>query len=251
VALTAIYQPVQNAFAQTPDGVKLTTHSGIQAGRGGPNTGGTGGVQGGGIVNPPASGAALPAPADLSTEEIAALLYMREEEKLARDVYNALYAIWGQPVFQNIAASEQSHMDAILTLIDRYGLTDPAQAEPGIFTDPNLQVLYDALIARGGQSLSESYYVGGAIEEIDILDLQSRLAQTDNADIQQVFSNLARGSESHLRAFVNVLLRQTGESYVPQYLSAEVYQAILAGASGGYGNGRAGASAGSGQGRRP
>jgi energy-converting hydrogenase Eha subunit E len=101
----------------------------------------------------------------LSTEETAALLYMREEEKLARDVYNALYAIWGQPIFQNIAASEQSHMDAILTLIDRYGLTDPAQAEPGIFTDPNLQVLYDALIARGGQSLSESYYVGGAIEE--------------------------------------------------------------------------------------
>ena len=47
--------------------------------------------------------------------------------------------------------------------------------------------------------------MGAAIEEIDILDLQERLAQTDNADIQQVFNNLLNGSYNHLRAFVSTL----------------------------------------------
>ena len=82
------------------------------------------------------------------------------------------------------------------------------------------------------------------MEEIDILDLQSRLALTDNADIQQVFNNLLRGSENHLRAFAKALLNQTGETYVPQYLTPEAYAAILAGTAGNYGNGRGGQGGG-------
>ena len=165
---------------------------------------------------------------DLSSEEAAALIFMREEEKLARDVYNALYAVWGQPTFSNIAASEQAHMDEIKVLLDRYGLADPAQA-PGVFSDQELQALYDSLVAQGSASLVEALKVGAAIEEIDILDLQTRLAQTDNADIQQVFTNLMRGSENHLRAFVGVLQNQTGGSYQPQYLGVDAYQAIMSG----------------------
>ena len=157
---------------------------------------------------------------DLSSEEAASLLFMREEEKLARDVYNALYAIWGQPTFTNIASSEQMHMDEIKLLLDRYNLADPA-LEPGSFTDPNLQALYDQLVAQGSVSLADALKVGAAIEEIDILDLQERIAQTDNADLQQVFNNLMLGSYNHLNAFVGVLSMQTGETYAPQYLSAE------------------------------
>jgi hypothetical protein len=179
---------------------------------------------------------------DLSTEESAALLFMREEEKLARDVYNTLYEIWGQPTFTNIAASEQAHMDEVKLLLDRYELADPA-LEPGSFTDPSLAALYEQLVAQGSTSLADALKVGAAIEEIDILDLQNRLAQTDNADIQQVFNNLMMGSYNHLNAFVGVLTTQTGEPYVPQYLSAEVYAAIVTGQTG---NGNQGAS-GSGQ----
>ena len=99
---------------------------------------------------------------DLSPEEAAALLFMREEEKLARDVYNTLYEIWGQPTFTNIAASEQAHMDEIKLLLDRYSLADPA-LEPGSFTDPSLQALYDQLVAQGSVSLAEALKVGASI----------------------------------------------------------------------------------------
>ena len=164
---------------------------------------------------------------ELSAEETAALLYMREEEKLAHDVYITLYEQWGLPLFQNISRSEQAHADSIKTLIDRYGLTDPASSTVGVFTDPALQALYTDLVARGSQSLAEALKVGAAIEEIDILDLQADLAQADNADIVQVFNNLLKGSYNHLRAFVSNLQNQTGETYVPQYLTAEVYQQII------------------------
>jgi hypothetical protein len=177
---------------------------------------------------------------DLSPEEASALLFMREEEKLAHDVYNTLHTIWGQPTFSNIAASEQAHMDEVKVLLDRYGLADPA-LEPGSFSNPNLQTLYDQLVAQGSVSLAEALKVGAAIEEIDILDLQERLAQTDNADIQRVFNNLMTGSYNHLNAFVSTLQNQTGEIYQPQYLSAEAYAAILDGDTGD-GNGNQGSS---------
>ncbi len=186
----------------------------------------------------------LPA-GELSAEEAASLLFMREEEKLARDVYNALNEIWGQATFSNIAASEQAHMDEIKLLLDRYGLADPA-LEPASFTDPGLAALYDQLVAQGSLSLSEALKVGAAIEEIDILDLQERLAQTDNADIQQVYNNLMRGSYNHLNAFASALLTQTGETYQPQYLSAEAYAAIVTGQSG---NGNQGGQGQGGQGQ--
>jgi hypothetical protein len=117
-------------------------------------------------------------------------------------------------------------------------LADPEQAQPGVFTNPDLQTLYDQLLDSGSQSLGAALKVGGAVEEIDILDLQSRLELTDQANIQQVNTNLERGSENHLRAFVQTLLRQTGETYQPQYLSPEAFQAILDGSMPGSGRGR-------------
>jgi hypothetical protein len=182
---------------------------------------------------------------ELSAEESAALLYMREEEKLAHDVYVTFYDQWGLPIFQNISQSEQTHTDTIKTLLDRYDLSDPASGVVGVFTNPDLQLLYNDLVARGSQSLEEALKVGAAIEEIDILDLQERLSQTDNTDIQQVFSNLLDGSYNHLRAFVSMLSTRTGETYQPQYLSAESYQAIIGAGMGRGGNGKSG---GNGQG---
>jgi hypothetical protein len=185
-------------------------------------------------------------PGELSSDESAALLYMREEEKLAHDVYVTLDTQWSLPIFQNISQSEQIHTDAIKTLLDHYGLTDPASSEIGVFTNPDLQALYSNLVTRGSQSLAEALKVGAAIEEIDILDLQTHLAETDNADIQQVYNNLMNGSYNHLRAFVSTLNTQTGETYQPQYLSTEAYETIISasmqtgGNSFGSGNGQGG-----------
>jgi hypothetical protein len=201
---------------------------------------GTGAYEAGTLENLP-----VVTPGELSAEESAALLYMREEEKLAHDVYVTLYDQWGLPTFQNISQSEQAHTDAVKALLDRYGLSDPASSVVGVFTNPDLQALYTELVKRGSQSLAEALKVGAAIEEIDILDLQERLVQTDNADIAQVFNNLMRASYNHLRGFVSALQAQTGETYQPQYMSAEAYQQSLGSAAGGYGNSN---SRGNGQG---
>lgn len=165
--------------------------------------------------------------AALSEADADGILYMREEEKLARDVYLTLYDTWGVAVFQNIARSEQTHMDAVSTLIDRYGLIDPASSEIGVFTNPDLQALYDQLVAQGSQSLADALRVGAAIEEIDILDLQTHLTETDQADIQIVYNSLMKGSRNHLRAFTSTLERQTGETYQPQYLDQATYDDIV------------------------
>jgi hypothetical protein len=168
----------------------------------------------------------------LSEDEAEGLLFMREEEKLARDVYLALYEEWGVQIFQNIARSEQTHMDALLTLIERYGLADPAAGrDAGDFANQELQHLYDQLVAQGGESLEAALRVGAAIEEIDILDLEEEIALTDKADIELVYDNLMKGSRNHLRSFVRTLSRQTGVTYEPQYLSPEAYEAIVGGST--------------------
>lgn len=162
----------------------------------------------------------------LSDSEREGILYVREEEKLARDVYLALYEKWELPIFQNIAASETTHMGAMKLLIDHYELEDPALAEQGKFANEDLQGLYDQLVAQGSQSLVEALKVGAAIEELDIVDIKGYLAQVDNDDIKLVYENLLKGSRSHLRAFASTLERY-GVTYTPQFLSQEEYEEIV------------------------
>ena len=163
----------------------------------------------------------------LSTQEKADLVYMREEEKLARDVYLTLFAKWQTPVFSNIAASEQNHMDSVLTLLNRYGVADPvAGMGVGEFATEHFQTLYAELVAWGNQSLVDALKVGCAIEEIDIIDLWNCMAATTHQDVLRVYQNLEAASENHLRAFVGQLASR-GVTYEPEYLTDEQYQQII------------------------
>lgn len=193
---------------------------------------------------------AMAAEAALTSDEIDGLLFMREEEKLAHDVYMALYDEWGVSTFYNIAQSEQAHTEAVQTLLLAYGIDDPAaNTAAGEFINEDLQTLYDDLVAQGSESLEAGLRVGAAIEEIDILDLEARLAETSDASIAAVYTNLMRGSESHLRAFVSTLDRQFGVVYEPEYLEATTYEVIISGSNGNGnnrgGNGNSGSNAGS------
>jgi hypothetical protein len=164
----------------------------------------------------------------LTQAEIEGLLFMREEEKLARDVYIYLYEVWGKQVFSNIAQSEETHTQAILRLINRYGLDDPSSAtEQGEFTNADLQSLYDQLVVAGSLSLKDALLVGAAIEEIDILDIQTFLDETEHEDIAIVYENLIKGSYNHLQAFVRNIGNQAGETYLPQYLSQVAFDEII------------------------
>jgi hypothetical protein len=137
----------------------------------------------------------------LNAAETAHLLFLREEEKLALDVYQALSSKWKMRIFSNISAAEQRHFDAIGALIDRYGLADPASTTPGVFANPDLQKLYNNLIARGNRSLPDALEVGVTIEEKDIDDLKAATAETDNEDVLAVYGNLTNASQNHLAAF--------------------------------------------------
>ena len=162
---------------------------------------------------------------ELTRAEVDGLLFMIEEEKLAADVYSALDEKWDMRVFENIGRAELTHQAAVKRLLDRYSLPDPRMGE-GEFANETLQDLYNDLVAQGSVSVRDALMAGAAIEEIDILDLEEYMAQTDKEDILLVYANLLRGSENHLRAFVNNLERQRVE-YTPQYLSEEEYRSIM------------------------
>ena len=163
----------------------------------------------------------------LTSPEEEGLLFMAEEEKLAGDVYSSLNEIWSLRVFDNIGRAERTHQAAVETLLIRYSLAVPANP-PGEFSNESLQSLYNDLVSRGGLSAEEALRVGASIEELDILDLEERMAQTDKEGIRLVYSNLKRGSENHLRAFVNNLERR-GIEYRPEYLSLQEYDGIISG----------------------
>ena len=129
---------------------------------------------------------------EISAEENKGLVYMREEEKLARDVYLTLNNKWNMRVFANISQSEQRHTDAIKILLDKYNLKDPvANDSIGVFNNKTLAGLYSTLTKQGNSSLTEALKVGALIEEIDIIDLQKELDESvDNADIKYVYQNL-------------------------------------------------------------
>lgn len=138
----------------------------------------------------------------LAPGEQASLLYMREEEKLARDIYLRMYERWNVRVFNNIRQSEETHMSAILTLLTRYTIPDPVGSNGiGVFVDPNLQELYNQLIVRGSTSLTEALAVGVLIEQTDIADLAAGLSVANHQDIVRVYTNLLRASQNHLAAF--------------------------------------------------
>lgn len=162
----------------------------------------------------------------LSSDEMDGLLYMAEEEKLAGDVYQTLGNKWDLKIFDNIGAAERTHEAAVVALITRYGLNDPTTQEVGKFNNVTLQKAYDELVSKGSVSLKDALDVGAEIEEIDIIDLQKRIAQTKMEDIRLVYENLMRGSRNHLRAFVSNL-NGRGYEYQPMHLSKEEYSAVI------------------------
>jgi len=165
---------------------------------------------------------------DLSNEEISSLIYMREEEKLARDVYLELYDIYGMQIFSNIAKSEDKHTDAVKSLLDKYEIEDPVLTnERGEFKNETLQNLYLSLVAKGSVNLSEALVVGATVEDLDIKDLQDDLLVIDNSDITLVYENLMKGSRNHLRSFSRTLERTRGEIYAPVYISEEYFNEVI------------------------
>jgi len=156
------------------------------------------------------------------------LLFLLEEEKLARDVYRFSYEKYGLPIFNNISNSEQKHMEAVITLLEKYQINyKPIQA-PGTFQDSTLQNLYSTLTQSAKASLLVALQVGANIEELDIRDIQLMVSRTDKTDMLQVFERLSCGSGNHLRAYLSQIKTQGG-NYEVQYLSLSEFEKISQG----------------------
>lgn len=179
----------------------------------------------------PSMVSALPlhvAGAAVSADEVADLVFMREEEKLARDLYLSFEEAWGETTFAQIASSEQRHMDTILRKLVKYQLPDPAAGNAiGEFTDDTIQTLYDQLLADGLANALAALKVGGFVEELDILDNMEAAAAATQADLVRVYEALTCGSRNHLRAFAGRIVSLTRLPYEAQYLPQATVDAIL------------------------
>jgi rubrerythrin len=149
---------------------------------------------------------------------------MREEEKLARDVYTQLAKTSTLPIFRNISRAESQHMQAIERLL-RGGGRNVLNDKLGVFAFADYQQLYDSLVASGSRSPLDALKVGAKIEEMDIADLRQMLNQANDQQVRQVLQHLLQGSQNHLRAFASQITRQ-GASYNAEFLSQADFDQI-------------------------
>ncbi len=162
----------------------------------------------------------------LTENESSDLKFLREEEKLARDVYMYAYNKYQVAIFDNIFKSEQKHMDAVLNILSKYEISDPASTEVGVFVNPELQLTYNDLVSKVNISLTEALKVGATIEDLDINDINAFISNTTKNDLLKVYGNLNCGSKNHIRSFT-AELTNNGITYVPQFISIETYNSIL------------------------
>ena len=166
-------------------------------------------------------------PTVVDPTEKADLLFILEEEKMARDVYTYLFDIHGSNQFDNIRSSEQRHMNYVMGLLDSRNI--PYEVlDAGSFNNQEIQDLYDQLILQGEQSVEAAFIVGATIEDVDIYDLQQIIQRSSSVDIISVMEKLRCGSMNHMRAFTRGL-ENLNATYTPQFISMDEYEDIING----------------------
>ena len=163
--------------------------------------------------------------ATLTAREKDGLIFIWEEEKAARDLYNGLYEKNNMTIFLDLVRSESSHMDQARVVMEKHGLILPPD-EPGVFQNQTLQEIHDQLLAEGLQSDQEALIVAATFEEISIMDLEKELSASQAEDVRTVYEGLLAGSRKHLRSYVSDLKDQ-GIPYEPRYLDRAEYEEIV------------------------
>lgn len=164
-----------------------------------------------GIAGVALAALALPAAVNAATADTttgltnAQLTEMREEERMARDLYTQLAKTSGSQIFTRIAASEQRHLDAVERLMTSQGMdADAAGSTVGTYAVPDLQKAYDGWLAEGRASDVAAYTVGTELEKQDIADLEA-LDPKPGTTAERVVEALLNASEHHLAAFTKAV----------------------------------------------
>ncbi|MDD3034385.1 MAG: DUF2202 domain-containing protein [Bacteroidales bacterium] len=164
--------------------------------------------------------------ADLTASEIEYIYAVREDEKLAGDLYSAFFEMYKIKTFENIAKAEINHMKATERLLEYYGITYPVAGDKGKFENPVRQALYDSLLQKGSTAL-EAFKVMAQYEEYNIVQYKADLAVITNENLKIVIENLEKGSENHFKATIRQITA-LGGTYSAQVMTQEEYSAIIA-----------------------
>ncbi len=163
----------------------------------------------------------------VNDQEKSDLIFLREEEKLAHDVYIYAFRKYNNSTFSNIANSEQSHTNSVLNLLTQRNISDPtADLKEGEFLNQDLQSIYNSLVATVDSSENHALIVGATIEDLDINDIHHFYSHTTNNEILLVYDKLTCGFRNHMRSFFKQL-NTLGINYQPQFISVSEFNAIV------------------------
>jgi hypothetical protein len=188
----------------------------------------------------------------LDFNEVIHLVFLREAEKLERDVFTILSSMYpDSQLFGRIDDIEQGHADVMKYLLKQYGVKDPnVNDNLGVFTGELygnfFSSTYRYLVGLGSLSELDAFYVSAYIEETNLLDImqcpdaivsqdngiddvsQCGMGYTHNVEIINVYHALIEGSKSDLRAYVQAIESVIGEgAYKAQAMSQQQLDEIL------------------------
>ncbi len=172
------------------------------------------------------------------------LLFIYEEEKMARDLYASFGEKWGWQTIGRVSMSESMHLNSVMNLLHTYGIPEPV-LPTGSYQSAAISELAKRLLNEGIASEDAALHSALYVEEYDIADLTKRMNDTADPSILSTYQYLLNGSNAHLRYFYSLLV-ENGGTYTPQVLSQQAFDAALASQGGvgpmmgGYGGGRGG-----------
>ncbi len=153
----------------------------------------------------------------LTTAQKYSLAYMWNEERLAYDIYQNLYAVTGVKQLKNISEnSEAVHISLVQDIIElydinitnlvdytqHYSLAELEAMPSGVYGIQAIQDLYDTLYAEGISSSAASLEVGCKVEVVDVNDLDEYIIEAGtNKALVDTFTILRDGSYTHYWAF--------------------------------------------------
>jgi hypothetical protein len=180
------------------------------------------------------------------------LVFICEEEKLARDVYRVLGRRFPEIAsFAVMAENKEASNCAVHELLQKYRVSIPqVNRNVGVFSwgiyGRYFTEKYMVLTGQGSSSPLNALYVAAFIEELNIQDINQcpkaivdinngineasacGIKYTDNPDLQGMYEDLLDESREHLRLLVKDIEQLLGSgNYQAQVLHQEEVEAII------------------------
>lgn len=156
----------------------------------------------------PAAGTSQLATGSLTVSQRTELLRLAEDEKLAHDLYTAFAQAYDLPVFENLAVAEANHLQALRTLMDRYGVTDPTAGKAaGVFASATVQAAYDQLRVQGKASRQAALEAARTVERNAIASYGDAVIGLNAPAAERAYANLQVAENRHLAAINTWLAR--------------------------------------------